>query len=160
MGGELGEDLGFFMVEDVEVEFVGCNLKANGELPLTGEKAVDSDRKELDLFAFTEPATFQLTGNDKKEESPGGDERGQAGDDISVSEENKETEPKERVQKDEETEDTKEEKLDEEQCLCLGPGEGAECHHVRISLQEVESFYRFSCRCHWICGGWLMFYHF
>lgn len=25
-------------------------------------------------------------------------------------------------------------------------------HHVRISLEEVESFHKFSCRCHWLCG--------
>ncbi|XP_015238794.1 PREDICTED: guanine nucleotide exchange factor DBS-like isoform X6 [Cyprinodon variegatus] len=24
-------------------------------------------------------------------------------------------------------------------------------HHVRISLEEVESFHKFSCRCHWLC---------
>lgn len=34
---------------------------------------------------------------------------------------------------------------------CLWPME-EDGGHVRISLEEVERYYRFSCRCHWLCG--------
>ncbi|XP_037832199.1 guanine nucleotide exchange factor DBS isoform X3 [Kryptolebias marmoratus] len=153
LGGELGEDLGFFMEQDVDVEFgSGSSMKADSELTLTGQTPDSNecaDRKELDLFAITEPV--QLTSKEQKEESPGGDGGSQGGDDPAASVENGETELKESAQMDDEAEETEEEKLDEELGLRLDPGERRDGHHVRISLQEVKSFYRFSCRCHWLC---------
>lgn len=156
------EGLVFFMEEDVEDVFGSeCCTQAEMGMTLTNVNTLDSDgcldRKELDLFA--EPAELHAT-EAQTEESPEGGGGSQTGDNTAVSVKHGELELKKSSQTDDEAEETKEEKSDEELGLCLGPGEGSECHHVRISLQEVESFYRLSCRCHWICGGFLMSRHF
>lgn len=156
MEGVMVADLGCFVEEDVEVEFGSeRSVKADMGVTLANLKTLDSDgcsdRKKLDLFAITEPA--ELRGTKEQKEGDGGS---QTGANAAVSVKHRDAEPKMDV----ESEETNEDESDEGVRLCSGPGEGSECQHVRIPLQEVESFYRLSCRCHWICGGFLMIGHF
>lgn len=152
------EGLVFFMEEDVEDVFGSeCHMEAEMGMTLTNVNTLDShgcsNRKELDSFA--EPAELHGT-KAQTEESPEGGGGSPTGHNTAAK--HGETELKESSQLDDEAEEAEEEKSDEELGLCWAPGEGS--HHVRISLQEVESFYRLSCRCHWICGGFLMSRHF
>ncbi|MEQ2181882.1 hypothetical protein GOODEAATRI_016201, partial [Goodea atripinnis] len=136
----------FLMEADVDPGFVSeFSMKANSELALADDMIVDSDecleKQVLDLFVTAGWTEFLSTSQEQREESPGGDEKKQTerfeigADRVLVK--NEETE---RLME-EKTDNRTEEEINEKKRGC----------HVRISLEEVESFYKFSCRCRWLC---------
>lgn len=145
-------------VEDVEL-YSGFCLEADSDLSLAGVGSVASDgcpeTEELDWFVNTEPGESVFTS-----EGLTGDGRSQTREDgkmkaDSVSVENEETEAEWGVEVDDLSE---REEVEIEQVLdvCLRPLEESG-GHVRISLEEVERYYRFSRCCHWLCGKCQMF---
>ncbi|KAM7380318.1 hypothetical protein PAMP_003626 [Pampus punctatissimus] len=152
MGGEEAADLGFLMESDVEVELdSGFCIEADSEISLAGQVNVGSDEEEqLEWFVITDSL---CTTKEEKERriNPGGDggrqiqEEDEMEDDLG-SMKNIDTEAQRGVQMDEggEDEETKD-ALD----VCLQPVEESG-GHVRISLEEVESYYKFSRSCFWL----------
>ncbi len=161
MGGEEMADSGVLMEEDVEVELdSGFCMEVDSALSLAGKGVEGSDREELDWFAMTEDRDSLFIHDKQKERrvSPGGDGGSQEEGEIeadSESVENGQTEAETYTQVDCQTE---EEETEGSLDVCLWPVEESGCH-VRISLEEVERYYRFSRRCHWLCGRSEMFYH-
>lgn len=153
MGGEEMADSGS-IEEDVDVELdSGFCMEVDSELSL-------AERQELDWFVITEHGDSVLTSDEQREgiEGPRGDGRSgtreegemEAG---SGSVEKAETEAESGVEMDDQTE---EEETEGALDVCLGPVEESG-GHVRISLEEVERFYRFSRCCRWLCGRCWMF---
>ncbi|XP_038576802.1 guanine nucleotide exchange factor DBS isoform X4 [Micropterus salmoides] len=131
MGGEEMSDSGFLVEEDVEAE-LGSGFCMEVELILAGQVSVGSDkhqdREELDWFVIAS----QTQEEDEMEADSG-------------SMKNAETE----AEMDDQTEEVKEEEMKGALDVFLWPVEESG-RHVRISLEEVERYYRFSCCCHWL----------
>lgn len=152
MGGEERTDLGSLMEEDAEVELdSGFCMETDSEVTLAGQVSVGSrecsDSEEVDWFQIKGRTDSLL---------PGEAEEGREGEIESYyrSMENGETKNDTNMSTGDQKskEDTVMEVLD----AFWGPGEEIGVH-VRLTLEEVESYYRFSCRCNWLCGK---FYHF
>lgn len=167
MGGEEMADSGFFIEEDVEVEFdSGFCMEVDSELPLAGQVSVGPDEhpdtEELDWFVSTGHTDSGFPSNEQSEGrgSPGGDggsqtqEEAEMGADL-MSMENEEVEAESGVEMHDQTEEVKEEEMEGALDVCLWPVQGG--GPVRISLEEVERYYRFSRCCHWLCGRCQMF---
>lgn len=140
MGGEEMADSGF-VEEDVSIELdAGFCLEVDSELSLAG-------RRESDCLKITERRD---SCDEQREglEGPGGiQEEGEmeAGSRASDAETGVETD--EQTEEEEEEEEETGGGLD----VCLRPVK-ENGGHVRISLEEVERYYRFSRRCCWLCG--------
>ncbi|XP_054602757.1 guanine nucleotide exchange factor DBS isoform X3 [Nothobranchius furzeri] len=128
------------MEEDVEVASA-FGFKAEPDWNVCPRGSLEWE--EMGLFLGH---TESLLATDEAEGSSGdgGSQTGEEADAASV--ENGETKLKNKEGMDDEDE---EEKSAEGLGLCLSSRE--ECHHVRISLEEVESYYKFSSRCRWLC---------
>lgn len=152
MGGEEAADSGFLMEEDAEFELdSGFCIEA-------GQVSVGLDEEEQsDWFVITDSLS---TTKEQREGrvSPGGDggrqiqEEGEMEDD-SGSIKNVDTEAERGVEMDEEG---REEEMKDALDLCLRPVEESGAH-VRICLEEVERYYKFSRSCYWLCGRCHMF---
>ncbi|KAM9710121.1 guanine nucleotide exchange factor DBS isoform 2-T2 [Menidia menidia] len=122
------EDMGV----DLDCEF---SIKFN---PLAGQTVVGSDgnpdREELDLSP------------PEDEQSKTGEEVDGGADSSSVDE----AETKRLVKVEDQSSQNKAEKKEGTLSVCLGSREQS-WGHVRISVQEVETYYRFSRRCRWLC---------
>ncbi|KAA8587969.1 hypothetical protein FQN60_001163 [Etheostoma spectabile] len=150
---------GFLMEEDAEVELdSGFGMEVNLELKLKARQvSVGSDehpeRGELDSFVVTGHTDSVFTSYEQTEGSPGGDgwiltqEDGEMEAD-SGSMENEDIKVERGLEMDNQSEEVKEEEgaLD----VCLLPVD-LSLGHVRISLEEVERYYRFSRCCQWLC---------
>lgn len=155
MGREEMADSGS-IEEDVDVELdSGFCMEVDSELSL-------AERQELDWFVITEHGDSVLTGDEQREgiEGPRGDGRSRTQEEGEIeagsgSVEKGETEAESGVEMDDQTE---EEETEGALDVCLGPVEESG-GHVRISLEEVERYYRFSRCCRWLCGRCWMFYH-
>lgn len=153
MGAEEATDSGFLMEEDVEVELdSGYCMNASSELSLAGQISLGSDEEEqLDWFVITNSLSKEQKDG---RVSPGGDggRQTQEEDEIeddSVSMKNVDTEAERGVEIDDE--DGKEEETKDALEVCLQPVEERGVH-VRISVEEVERYYKFSRSCYWLCG--------
>ncbi|XP_053184306.1 guanine nucleotide exchange factor DBS isoform X2 [Scomber japonicus] len=152
MGAEEATDSGFLMEEDVEVELdSGYCMNASSELSLAGQISLGSDEEEqLHWFVITDSLSKEQKDG---RISPGGDggRQTQEEDEIeddSVSMKNVDTEAERGVEIDEE--DGKEEGTKDALEVCLQPVEERGVH-VRISVEEVERYYKFSRSCYWLC---------
>jgi len=152
-------DSGFLMGEDVEVEVdSGFCMEADSELSLAGRVSVGSDEcadiEELDWFVITGHTDSLSNGKEQKEGSTGED----AG---SRTQEEGEAESESKTVKDggtdAQTEEAQEENSGGAFDVCLWPAEEGG-GHVRISLEEVERYYRFSRCCHWLRGRCQIFF--
>ncbi|XP_069563716.1 guanine nucleotide exchange factor DBS-like isoform X3 [Brachyistius frenatus] len=153
-------DSGSLMEEDVEVELgSGFCMKTDSEVTLAGQLVVHSDkcpdREELDRFVITGHTDILLDSKEQREESKGGDRGSQTQEEGEIEAnsgpvENDEDESEMKVEMADQTEESEDEEMEGALEMCLGPG-GERGVHVRIALEEVESYYRFSRRCHWLC---------
>ncbi|XP_069010265.1 guanine nucleotide exchange factor DBS isoform X3 [Embiotoca jacksoni] len=153
-------DSGSLMEEDVEVELgSGFCMKTDSEVTLAGQLVVHSDecpdREELDRFVITGHTDILLDSKEQREESKGGDRGSQTQEEGEIEAnsgpvENDEDESEMKVEMADQTEESEDEEMEGALEMCLGPGEERGVH-VRIALEEVESYYRFSRRCHWLC---------
>ncbi|XP_056279640.1 guanine nucleotide exchange factor DBS isoform X4 [Pseudoliparis swirei] len=147
MGGEETAVSGFLMEEDVEVELdSGFCIDVDSELSSDDHP----DGEELDGFV----TDFPFTRNEQKEESPGavgGSRTSGEGETEadSGSMEDGGTEAERGVKMDDQSEEAKEEEMGGSLDVCLWPVEKSG-GHVRISLEEVEKYYRFARCCHWL----------
>lgn len=154
MGGEEMADSEVLMEEDVEVELdSGFCMEADPELSLAGQVSVDSDREEPDWFVITDDKE-SVTSDEQREgrvsptEDGGGFTQEEGEMEVNSGfEENGETEAETEVTEDSQTE---EEEMEGAMDVCLWPVEESG-GLVRISLEEVERYYRFSRCCHWLC---------
>lgn len=146
MGGEEMEDSGCLMEEDAEVEL-------DSGVCVEVDSAPISDREELDWLVITGDSLFASDVQREGGGSPGGCGGSQTQEEgemeaESGSAENGETEAERGEEVDDQTvEEETEEALD----VCLMPVEERGVH-VRISLEEVERYYRFICCCRWLRG--------
>ncbi|XP_032422818.1 guanine nucleotide exchange factor DBS isoform X4 [Xiphophorus hellerii] len=146
----------FLVEEDVDLGLdCGFSTKENQELTLAEHMIVDSDecleKQVLDLFVTAGWTEFLSTGKEQREGVPGGDGKRQAdGEEIWADRVLVESGENERMME-EKTDNRTEEEMDEDLHTRLNPKDECGCRHVRISLEEVERFYKFSCRCHWLC---------
>ncbi|XP_023192034.1 guanine nucleotide exchange factor DBS-like isoform X1 [Xiphophorus maculatus] len=146
----------FLMEEDVDLGLdCGFSTKENQELTLAEHMIVDSDecleKQVLDLFVTAGWTEFLSTGKEQREGVPGGDGKRQAdGEEIWADRVLVDSGENERMME-EKTDNRTEEEMDEDLHTRLNPKDECGCRHVRISLEEVERFYKFSCRCHWLC---------
>ncbi|KAM3607447.1 uncharacterized protein V6R79_007932 [Siganus canaliculatus] len=142
MGGEETAGSGSFMEEDVEVELdSGFDMEVDSELSIAGQVSVESAGEEQDWMVLTE---------DEDEEGDGGSQihlkgEGKA-DSASVEDGERGEERGEEVDSQAGDEGESGGQLD----VFLWPVEESGSH-VRISLEEVEKFYRFSRCCYWLC---------
>lgn len=162
MGGEKREDSGFLMEEDVE-EDSGIGFKVDGSFAVSAGSAEHSEIEALDWSGTTGHTDGVLKNVGQKEGSKGGDGGSQTSEEgeteaDSGSTENDETEAEKRDEIDDQNEDVKEEEMEGSLDVCLWPVEEGG-GHVRISLEEVERYYRFSRCCHWLCGRCQVIYH-
>lgn len=150
------------MVEDAELDSGFC-MEADSELSLAGGARVGSDgrpdREELDWFVITEHGRSVFP-CDERPGDPRGDGRGPSRDEGemeagSASVEKGEKETEQGVDVDGQSE---EEEMEGALDVCLRPVEESG-GHVRISLEEVQRYYRFSRCCHWLFGRCQMLYH-
>ncbi|XP_072252799.1 guanine nucleotide exchange factor DBS isoform X6 [Leuresthes tenuis] len=154
MGGEEMADSGFYTEEDMEADS-GFSIKTESRPTLAGQMIVGSDGcpdgEELDLVAITGHTDFLLTTKQQREESLGENESNQTEEEgaDSVLGDDGETEAKRAVEI-EGLSENKEGNVERTLGVCLGPEEESWAH-VRISVEEVESYYRLSRRCHWLC---------
>lgn len=161
MGGEEMADSGVLMEEDVEVELdSGFCVEVDPELSSEGQVSVASDREELDWFVITDDKE-SVTSDEQREGRVNPTEDGggftQEEGEIEVNsgfEVNGETEAETEVTVDSRRE---EEEMEGAMEVCLWPVEESG-GLVRISLEEVERYYRFSRCCHWLCGRCHTFY--
>lgn len=138
MGGEEAEDLGLSTVEDAEVELdSGFCMEADSELGLIETTGSD---EELDWTEITEVIVSNRT------EEIWGWTSEDAGSQTEDNDDNGET--------DEQIKAVTGGAVD----VCLSPAEET-ASHVRISLEEVEKYYRFSRCCHWL-GGRFQIYNY
>ncbi|KAL7385204.1 hypothetical protein ABVT39_017632 [Epinephelus coioides] len=152
MGGEEMGDSGFLMEEELDVELdSGFCMEVDSDLSLAGQVSLDSDGhleiEGLDWFVIT-GHTDSLS-----EGSPGGDEGSETQEKAEIeadsgSMESGETKAERGEEMDGQTEEVKEEEGVLDVCLCPVEESGGQ---VRISLEEVERYYRFSRCCHWLC---------
>lgn len=115
-----------------------------------GEDRTHSGFRE-DLDWFLVPEAGDSVFSDELSIGPAGDRRSQTQQDggmEAVSVDNGEAGCGDGVEVDEQT---GEEELQRELDVCLWPVERSG-GHVRISLEEVQRYYRFSRCCHWLCG--------
>ncbi|KAM8749648.1 guanine nucleotide exchange factor DBS isoform 7-T7 [Acanthopagrus schlegelii] len=144
MGGEEMEDSGCLMEEDAEVEL-------DSGFCVEVDSAPISDREELDWLMITGDSLFASDVQREGGGSPGGCGGSQTQEEgemeaESGSAENGETEAERGEEVDDQTvEEETEGALD----VCLMPVEERGVH-VRISLEEVERYYRFICCCRWL----------
>lgn len=147
----------FLMEDDVdhglESEFA---IKSKSELSPAERMSIDSDecleKQELDLFVTAEWTAILSTSEEQREETPGGDGvRQTEGAEIQADRVLVVNKENERLME-EKMANRAEEGMAEDLNPCSVPEEDWGCRHVRISLEEVERFYKFSCRCHWLCG--------
>ncbi|XP_049450402.1 guanine nucleotide exchange factor DBS isoform X7 [Epinephelus fuscoguttatus] len=152
MGGEEMGDSGFLMEEELDLELdSGFCMEVDSDLSLAGQVSLDSDGhleiEGLDWFVIT-GHTDSLS-----EGSPGGDESSETQEKAEIeadsgSMESGETKAERGEEMDGQTEEVKEEEGVLDVCLCPVEESGGQ---VRISLEEVERYYRFSRCCHWLC---------
>ncbi|XP_030284684.1 guanine nucleotide exchange factor DBS isoform X1 [Sparus aurata] len=144
MGREEMEDSGCLMKEDVEVEL-------DSGFYVEVVSAQTSDREELDWLVITGDSLFASDEQREGGGSPGGCGGSQTQEEgemeaESGSAENGETEAERGEEVDDQTE---EEETEGALDVCLMPIEEGGVH-VRISLEEVERYYRFICCCRWL----------
>ncbi|XP_033984746.1 guanine nucleotide exchange factor DBS isoform X1 [Trematomus bernacchii] len=142
------------MEEDVE-EDSGIGFKVDGSPAVSAGSAEHSEIEELDWIVTKGHTDVVLKNFEQKEGSKGGDGGSQPSEDgeteaDSGSTENEETEAEKRDEIDDQNEDMKKEEMEGSLDVCLWPVEEGG-GHVRISLEEVERYYRFSRCCHWLC---------
>lgn len=117
------------------------------------ERTLSGYRQDLDRFLVPEAEGSVFLFSDEQSEGPARGRRSQTqqdGEMEAVSVENGEAErgDGDGVEVDEQTgEEEQQRELD----VCLWPVETSG-GHVRISLEEVQRYYRFSRCCHWLCG--------
>ncbi|XP_047193107.1 guanine nucleotide exchange factor DBS isoform X3 [Scophthalmus maximus] len=153
MGGEEMADSGFLMEEDGEVELDSgfCIMEAGSELGLVGQVRAGSDEcpdtEELDWSVNT--GNMDSLSESKKQRDGG---TGEDGGSQTQEEDEMEADTETKKVKDEGSGDQSDEVKREQEALdvCLWPAEESG-GHVRISLEEVERYYRFSRYCHWLC---------
>ncbi|KAF0026625.1 hypothetical protein F2P81_021362 [Scophthalmus maximus] len=153
MGGEEMADSGFLMEEDGEVELDSgfCIMEAGSELGLVGQVRAGSDEcpdtEELDWSVKT--GNMDSLSESKKQRDGG---TGEDGGSQTQEEDEMEADTETKKVKDEGSGDQSDEVKREQEALdvCLWPAEESG-GHVRISLEEVERYYRFSRYCHWLC---------
>ncbi|KAE8299004.1 Guanine nucleotide exchange factor DBS DBL's big sister [Larimichthys crocea] len=137
MGGEEMADSGFLMEEDVEVQLdSGFYME---------RASVSSGGEEPDWFVTAEHRDYLIAG-DEQSEGRGSQQEGEMEADTG-SEENEETEAERGgAEVDDQTE---EENMEGALDVCLWPVEQSG-GHVRISLEEVQRYHRFSRCCRWL----------
>uniref|UniRef100_A0AAQ5ZR90 MCF2L n=2 Tax=Amphiprion ocellaris TaxID=80972 RepID=A0AAQ5ZR90_AMPOC len=136
MGGEEMEDSGFSVEEEAEVMLDSgfCMNPEDSELFKAEQMIVCSvECEEKEEFVIIGCTDFP----ERRKENAGGDGEGRT-----QGVENRET--------DDLTEGSEEENVEAGLDVCSVPGE-ENGGLVRISLEEVERYYRFSRRCHWLC---------
>lgn len=157
-------DSSFVMEKDVEDEldfFMEVEQSLSGQVSVGSDE--NSDREEWDWFLMREHVDT-LSNSQEQEGSPGG-HGGSPTQDNSETEadtgsvENGVKEAEREVEIDKQTQDSKEKKMEGAFDVCLWPIEESG-GHVRITLEEVERYYRFSCCCHWLRGRCQVFYCF
>lgn len=129
MGGEERTRSGF-IVDDIEFAGSGSDLCPEGE--------------ELDFFLVTEAGDSAFTSDQLRSQTQ------QDGGMKADSEENGGAESGDG-DGEEVDEQTGDEEMQRELDVCLWPIERSG-GHVRIPLEEVQRYYRFSRCCHWLCG--------
>ncbi|XP_078030718.1 guanine nucleotide exchange factor DBS isoform X6 [Epinephelus lanceolatus] len=152
MGGEEMGDSGFLMEEELDVELdSGFCMEVDSDLSLAGQVSLDSDG-QLEIEGLD---WFVITGHTDSlsEGSPGGDEGSETQEKAEIeadsgSMESGETKAERGEEMDGQTEEVKEEEGVLDVCLCPVEESGGQ---VRISLEEVERYYRFSRCCHRLC---------
>ncbi|GAA6227372.1 guanine nucleotide exchange factor DBS isoform X2 [Lates japonicus] len=145
-------DSGFLMEEDVGVELdSGFCMEADSEPSLAGQVSVGSDEcpdiEELGWFVIT--GHVDSLSKDQIEGSTGEDGGSQTHKEGEM-EADSESKKVKNGGTDEKTEGVKQEETEGEADVHLWPAEKSG-GHVRISLEEAERYYRFSCCCHWLC---------
>lgn len=154
MGGEEVADPGVLMEEDVEVELdSGVCMEADSELSLAGQESQGSectDVERVDLFINGGRTAFVSNNKEQDEGRTGEDGRSQTQQEVEMDELLESEEVKNR-KTDDPAEEAEEEENEGAFDVCLWPAEEGG-RHVRISLEEVERYYRFSRRCHWLRG--------
>lgn len=158
MGREEMADSSFMMEKDVKDELDFC---MEVELSLAGQVSVGSDKypgeDELDWFESREHVDSLSNSQEQREGSTGGHGGSQSQEDIETE---ADSGPVEReVKLDDQTKESKKKKMKQVFDVYLWPVEESG-GHVRITLEEVEQYYRFSCCCHWLCGTCQVFYCF
>lgn len=140
MGREEMADSGFLMEEDVEVQLdSGFYME---------RASVSSGGEESDWFVTAEHRDYLIAG-DEQSEGRGSQKEGEMEADTG-SEENEETEAERGgAEVDDQTE---EENMEGALDVCLWPVEQSG-GHVRISLEEVQRYYRLSRCCRWLLCG-------
>ncbi|XP_049903970.1 guanine nucleotide exchange factor DBS isoform X7 [Epinephelus moara] len=152
MGGEEMGDSGFLMEEELDVELdSGFCMEVDSDLSLSGQVSLDSDG-QLEIEGLD---WFVIIGHTDSlsEGSPGGDEGSETQEKAEIeadsgSMESGETKAERGEEMDGQFEEVKEEEGVLDVCLCPVEESGGQ---VRISLEEVERYYRFSRCCHWLC---------
>lgn len=161
MGGEEMTDSSFVMENDVEDELDFC---MEVEQSPAGQVSVGSDewadREDWDWNVMREHLVSPASSQEQREGSPGGhggsQTQGNSGTEAYTgSVDNGEKEAEREVC--DQTEESKEKKMEGAFDVCLWPIEESG-GHVRITLEEVERYYRFSRCCHWLCGRCQVFY--
>ncbi|XP_034429330.1 guanine nucleotide exchange factor DBS-like isoform X3 [Hippoglossus hippoglossus] len=150
MGGEEVADSGLLMEEDVEVELdSGFCMEADSELSEAGRVSAGSDEcpdtEELAWFLMT----GHIDDEERREGRTGEDVRGQTQEEGEIdadSESKKEPKKVKSGGTGDHTEEVKETQGALGVCLSAEESWG----HVRISLEEVERYYRFSRYCRWL----------
>ncbi|XP_076026234.1 guanine nucleotide exchange factor DBS isoform X2 [Genypterus blacodes] len=151
MGGEEAADSGFLMDEDVEFEL-------DSGICIESQEIVGSERKESDWLGITKHMDSLLGGEEGQTgaASPGGDgwsrlqEKGEGEMEAdSGSARNGKTEAERGVETEEQTAECREEGAEGQLEVCLWPVE-QDGGYVRISLEEVERYHRFTRCCHWL----------
>ncbi|XP_040005224.1 guanine nucleotide exchange factor DBS isoform X1 [Xiphias gladius] len=147
-------DSGFLMEADVEVELDSsfC-MEANSELSLAGEASVGSDQcpdiEALDWFLTTGHKDSLCNSKEQREGSTGEDGGSQTPEEGEM-EARSESKNVKNGGTDDQTEEFKEKNTEGAADVRLWPAEESR-DHVRISLEEVERYYKFSRCCHWLC---------
>lgn len=156
----------FVMEKDVED---GLDFCMEVKQSPAGQVSVGSDehrdREEWDWFGVISEHPGSLSNIQAQREGGLGDDRGSQTQDDSKAQadaesaENGEKEAEREVKRSDQTEGSREEKMGGAFDVCLWPIEESG-GHVRITLEEVDRYYRFSCCCHWLCGRCQVFHRF
>lgn len=153
MGREEIADLGSLMDADIEVELdPGFCLEMDSEVTLAGQVSPGSqecsDSEEVDWCISKGHTDSLVVVEDMKEGRAAEIEAYYMSKEIGETDEN--------ANIDMEDQRSKEEMVEEVLDAFLGPREEIGVH-VRLTIEEVESYYRFSCRCNWLCGKLYLF---
>lgn len=153
MGREEIADLGSLMDADIEVELdPGFCLEMDSEVTLAGQVSPGSqecsDSEEVDWCISKGHTDSLVVVEDMKEGRAAEIEAYYTSKEIGETDEN--------ANIDMEDQRSKEEMVEEVLDAFLGPREEIGVH-VRLTIEEVESYYRFSCRCNWLCGKLYLF---